>query len=68
MTTVAADIAAITFDGTETALALARGTSIADLVGVANQSLNDLNAALENLSEIASTNEGALDTIQAKLM
>lgn len=67
MTTVVVDLAAVTLDATELALAITRGTSGPHLKAVALQSIIDAYEALENLKGPSSTNTAAIAAIQAKL-
>ena len=68
MTTVVADIAALSFDSTETAKAAMEGASLVNLKATATQLAYDLASNLETMASFASTNEAAIDTIQAKLI
>lgn len=67
MTTIVADLAAITLDATELALAKARGTSGPMLINCVSQMLNDLTETLEALKAISSTNTAAIAAIEAKV-
>lgn len=69
MTTVNADLAAVTLTAPELARALTRGTAGPELKSTAAAGITDLNKQLQNLYDICdSSNQTAVAAIQAKLL